>query len=30
MENPEVIEEWRGWSVEITDEDDRVVQVIVI
>jgi hypothetical protein len=29
-EYPELIEEWRGWSVEITDEDDRVIQVIVI
>ena len=29
-ENPELIEEWRGWSVEITDGDDRVVQVVVI
>jgi hypothetical protein len=29
-EDPSLVEEWHGWSVEITDEAGRVVQVIVI
>jgi hypothetical protein len=29
-EDPSLVEEWRGWSVEITDQAGRVVQVIVV
>ena len=29
-EDPSLVEEWHGWSVEITDEAGRVVQVIVV
>lgn len=29
-EDPSLVQEWRGWSVEITHEAGRVVQVIVI
>jgi hypothetical protein len=29
-DNPDLLDEWRGWSVEITDAADRIVHIIVI